>query len=152
MAASSGPTANCCSRMASLSSDSVRIEPVTRPIDADVRVPGSKSITNRALLIAGLAAGESTLGGMLFSDDTRYMAEALSGLGLTVETDHDAETARVIGGGGSFLRERADLFVGNSGTSMRFITAALAVGQGTYRVDGVARMRTRPIGPLLAAL
>lgn len=126
--------------------------PVARPIDAVVPIPGSKSITNRALLIAGLAEGESTLTGMLFSDDTRYMAEALTELGLTVETDHEAETARVVGGGGSFPRERAELFVGNSGTTMRFITAALAVGHGSYRVDGVPRMRSRPIGPLLSAL
>ena len=83
-------------------SESLRIVPLARPIDAEVRVPGSKSITNRALLIAGLAAGESTLTGMLFSDDTRYMAEALSGLGLAVETDQATETARMVGGDGDF--------------------------------------------------
>jgi 3-phosphoshikimate 1-carboxyvinyltransferase len=104
------------------------------------------------LLIAGLAAGESTLGGMLFSDDTRYMAEALSGLGLTIESDHVAETARVVGGDGSFPKRDADLYVGNSGTTMRFLTAALAVGNGRYKVDGNERMRSRPIGPLLHAL
>jgi 3-phosphoshikimate 1-carboxyvinyltransferase len=138
--------------MASLSSDSVRIEPVVRPIDADVRVPGSKSITNRALLIAGLAAGESTLAGMLFSDDTRYMVDALTGLGLTVETDQPTERARIVGCGGTFPNAVANLFVGNSGTTMRFLTAALAVGKGRYRVDGNDRMRSRPIGPLLHAL
>jgi 3-phosphoshikimate 1-carboxyvinyltransferase len=135
-----------------LSSDSVRIEPVVRPIDADVRVPGSKSITNRALLIAGLAAGESTLAGMLFSDDTRYMVDALTGLGLTVETDQPTERARIVGCGGTFPNAVANLFVGNSGTTMRFLTAALAVGKGRYRVDGNDRMRSRPIGPLLHAL
>jgi 3-phosphoshikimate 1-carboxyvinyltransferase len=138
--------------MASLSSDSVRIEPVVRPIDADVRVPGSKSITNRALLIAGLAGGESTLAGMLFSDDTRYMVDALTGLGLTVETDQPTERARIVGCGGTFPNAEANLFVGNSGTTMRFLTAALAVGKGRYRVDGNDRMRSRPIGPLLHAL
>jgi 3-phosphoshikimate 1-carboxyvinyltransferase len=138
--------------MASSLSDSIRIEPVARPIDAEVRVPGSKSITNRALLVAGLAKGESTLTGVLFSDDTRYMAEALAGLGLTIETDQAAETARVVGGDGSFPNERAELYVGNSGTTMRFLTAALAVGRGEYRVDGNERMRARPIGPLLHAL
>jgi 3-phosphoshikimate 1-carboxyvinyltransferase len=125
---------------------------VSRPIDAVVPVPGSKSITNRALPIAALARGESTLQGMLFSDDTRYMAEALAALGLTVETNHATETARVVGGDGSFPRDRADLFVGNSGTTMRFLTAVLSVGKGAYRVDGVPRMRSRPIGPLLRAL
>jgi 3-phosphoshikimate 1-carboxyvinyltransferase len=138
--------------MASLSSDSVRIEPVVRPINADVRVPGSKSITNRALLIAGLAGGESTLAGMLFSDDTRYMVDALTGLGLTVETDQPTERARIVGCGGTFPNAVANLFVGNSGTTMRFLTAALAVGKGRYRVDGNDRMRSRPIGPLLHAL
>jgi len=133
-------------------SESLRIDPLTRPIDAEVRVPGSKSITNRALLIAGLAAGESTLTGMLFSDDTRYMAEALRGLGLTVETNRDSETARLVGGDGAFPKNQADLYVGNSGTTMRFLTAALAVGSGEYRVDGNERMRSRPIGPLLHAL
>ncbi len=138
--------------MASSLSDSVLIAPVKRPIDAVVPVPGSKSITNRALLIAGLADGESLLRGMLFSDDTRYMAEALEALGLTVETDTTAETARIIGGGGAFPKSKADLYVGNSGTTMRFLTAALAVANGTYRVDGNTRMRERPIGPLLSAL
>ena len=133
-------------------SDAIRMKPVDRPINAVVRIPGSKSITNRALLIAGLAHGESTLTGMLFSDDTRYMVESLSTLGLTVVTDIAAETARVAGGGGSFPRAQADLFAGNSGTTMRFLSAALAVGRGTYRIDGVPRMRSRPIGPLLSAL
>jgi 3-phosphoshikimate 1-carboxyvinyltransferase len=138
--------------MASLSSDSVQIEPVVRPINADVRVPGSKSITNRAILIAGLAGGESTLAGMLFSDDTQYMVDALTALGLNVETDQLDESARIVGGGGKFPNAQADLFVGNSGTTMRFLTAALAVGKGRYRIDGNDRMRSRPIGPLLQAL
>jgi 3-phosphoshikimate 1-carboxyvinyltransferase len=135
-----------------LSSESIRIEPVTRPINAEVHVPGSKSITNRALLIAGLASGESVLSGMLFSDDTRYMAEALANLGLVVETDCQAETAHIVGGDGRFPNPSADLYVGNSGTTMRFLTAALSVGKGRYRVDGNERMRSRPIGPLLDAL
>lgn len=144
--------ANSCSETASSLSDALRIEPVLRPIEAEVRIPGSKSITNRALLIASLAQGESTLAGMLFSDDTRYMAEAISALGLTVETDPATDTARVVGGGGHFPIGSADLYVGNSGTSMRFLTAALAVAPGRFRIDGNARMRSRPIGPLLAAL
>lgn len=133
-------------------SDSVLIQPLARPIDAVVPVPGSKSITNRALLIAGLAAGPSLLRGMLFSDDTRYMAEALATLGLAVETDSEAETARVQGGNGQFPNASADLYVGNSGTTMRFLTAGLAVANGSYRVDGNRRMRERPIGPLITAL
>ena len=138
--------------MASSLSDSLRIIPVSKALDAEVSIPGSKSITNRALLIAGLADGESTLTGVLFSDDTRYMAEALQALGLTIEMDMATETARVVGGNGSFPKREADLYVGNSGTTARFLTAALAVANGRFRIDGNERMRQRPIAPLLTAL
>ncbi|HLL49949.1 MAG TPA: hypothetical protein VK356_04705, partial [Thermomicrobiales bacterium] len=96
-----------------------------RPLDATVIVPGSKSITNRALIVAGLADGTSELLGALHSDDTRYMAAALNALGVPVESDEANAAFRVIGGGGTFPAAEADLFVGNSGTSMRFLTAAL---------------------------
>lgn len=126
--------------------------PAQGPIDATVRVPGSKSITNRALLVAALAHGASELTGALHSDDTRYMAAALNALGIPVETDVAGEAFRVAGGGGTFPAAAADLFVGNAGTAMRFLTAALPLGRGTFRIDGVPRMRQRPIGPLLGAL
>jgi len=122
------------------------------PVDADVRVPGSKSITNRALLVAALAHGGSHLTGALFSDDTRYMAAALNALGVPVETDEANAAFRVRGGGGTFPATEADLFVGNAGTAMRFLVAALPLGHGAYRIDGIPRMRQRPIGPLLQAL
>ncbi|MFM8595389.1 MAG: 3-phosphoshikimate 1-carboxyvinyltransferase [Chloroflexota bacterium] len=124
----------------------------TAPVDATVRVPGSKSITNRALLVAALAHGGSHLTGALHSDDTRYMAGALNALGVAVETDEAGEAFRVRGGGGTFPAKSADLFVGNAGTAMRFLTAALPLGHGRYRIDGIPRMRQRPIGPLLQAL
>jgi 3-phosphoshikimate 1-carboxyvinyltransferase len=117
-----------------------------------VRIPGSKSITNRALLVAALADGPSALLGALHSDDTRYMAAALNALGIAVESDEPGAGFRVTGGGGTFPAAEADLFVGNSGTTMRFLTAALPLGRGRYRIDGVPRMRQRPIAPLLAAL
>lgn len=132
--------------------DAIELEPVERPIDAVARIPGSKSITNRALLAAALADGESELTGALHSDDTRYMAAALDALGVAVDADEAGERFRVRGGGGTFPAERADLFVGNSGTTMRFLTAALPLGHGCYRIDGVPRMRQRPIAPLLQAL
>jgi 3-phosphoshikimate 1-carboxyvinyltransferase len=132
--------------------DVLSIAPVTRPIDAIARIPGSKSITNRALLIAALAEGESALTGALFSDDTRYMAEALDALGIAVLADEAAEQFTVHGLGGEFPATEADLFVGNSGTTMRFLTAAIALGRGRYRVDGIPRMRQRPIQPLIDAL
>jgi 3-phosphoshikimate 1-carboxyvinyltransferase len=126
--------------------------PARGPVDGTVRVPGSKSITNRALLVAALADGDSELAGALHSDDTRYMAAALNALGVSVESDWAGERFLVRGGGGTFPASRADLFVGNAGTAMRFLTAALPLGHGVYRIDGVPRMRQRPIGPLLQAL
>ncbi len=132
--------------------DVFEIAPLTRPIDAIARIPGSKSITNRALLIAALADGASVLTGALFSDDTRYMAEALGALGIAVVADETAEQFTVHGLGGNIPATTAELFVGNSGTTMRFLTAAVALGHGRYRVDGIPRMRQRPIQPLIDAL
>ncbi|GBD25286.1 3-phosphoshikimate 1-carboxyvinyltransferase [bacterium HR30] len=128
------------------------VRPVTRPIDAVVTVPGSKSITNRALLLAALAQGDSTLEGALFSDDTLYMAQAWRSLGIAVEEDRASALFRVRGGAGSFPARSADLFVGNAGTAMRFLVAALCLGNGRFRIDGSPRMRQRPIQALLDAL
>jgi 3-phosphoshikimate 1-carboxyvinyltransferase len=133
-------------------SDVMTVALANRPIDTVARIPGSKSITNRALLAAALADGESELSGALHSDDTRYMAAALNALGVPVESDEPGERFHVQGGGGTFSASDADLFVGNAGTAMRFLTAALPLGNGTYRIDGVPRMRKRPIAPLLQAL
>jgi 3-phosphoshikimate 1-carboxyvinyltransferase len=128
------------------------IVPLNRPVDATVVVPGSKSITNRALLVAALAEGDSELVGALHSDDTRYMAAALNDLGIRVEADEPGNRFIVTGGDGTFPARHAGLFVGNAGTAMRFLTAALPLGHGDFRIDGVPRMRKRPIGPLLRAL
>ena len=130
----------------------MRIQPTGLPVNAVAKIPGSKSITNRALLIAALAAGESELLGALASEDTVYMAKALEALGLRVKHDIAGERFIVHGGDGTFPANEAELFVGNSGTSMRFLTAALPLGYGHYRIDGVPRMRQRPIAPLLDAL
>lgn len=132
--------------------DILELAPVTEPVIGSARVPGSKSITNRALVLAALADGESVLTGALFSDDTHFMAAALNQLGITVTSDPQACSFVVRGCDGGIPASEADLFVGNSGTTMRFLTAALALGSGTYRVDGVPRMRERPIDPLLGAL
>ncbi|MFO0870747.1 MAG: 3-phosphoshikimate 1-carboxyvinyltransferase [Pirellulales bacterium] len=122
------------------------------PLQATVRPPGSKSITNRALVCAALASGPTLLRGALDSDDTRVMIDSLQRLGLDVRHDAREATIAVAGGGGRWPRAEAELFVGNSGTTIRFLTAMLAVGNGQYRLDGVPRMRERPIGDLLAAL
>lgn len=121
--------------------------PAVRRADGSVRLPGSKSITIRALLLAALAEGETRLEGVLESDDTRVMLDALSALGVGwSKTDG---TYRVAGAGGPFPVKQADLFVGNSGASARSLVAALALSGGAYRVDGVPRMRERPIRDLV---
>ena len=128
------------------------VQPLTRPPDCTVRVPGSKSITNRALLLAALADGESTLDGVLWSDDTRYMLAALRQLGIDVQGDDTTERLVVRGCGGVWPSKSAELSVGNAGTAMRFLVAALCLGHGRFRIDGSARMRQRPIQDLLDAL
>ncbi len=116
-----------------------------------LRLPGSKSISNRALLLAALAQGESELSGLLASDDTRVMLEALRRLGVRIEERGEARF-RVHGCAGSFPVKEAELFLGNAGTAFRSLTAALAMGDGHYRLSGVARMHERPIGDLVEAL
>ena len=131
--------------------DVIEIHP-TGPVRATVRPPGSKSITNRALVCAALADGTSVLSGVLDSEDTRVMIEALVELGIEVEHDPSTATVSAAGCGGQLPAAQADLYVANSGTTVRFLTAMLALGHGAYRLDGTPRMRERPIGDLLAAL
>jgi len=128
------------------------IRPLSRPLNAVVEVPGSKSLTNRALLLAALADGRSTLEGALFSEDTELMAAALRTLGVSVDTDPQRCTMVVEGCRGQIPATDADLFCGNSGTTLRFCTALCALGRGAYRLDGVERMHARPIGPQVDAL
>ncbi len=130
---------------------SIEIQP-SGPVDGSIRPPGSKSITNRALVCAALADGESLLTGVLDSEDTQVMIAALQQLGLRVEHDPRARSARVAGGGGRLPVVDANLYLANSGTSIRFLTAAATLGQGTFRLDGSPRMRERPIQDLLDAL
>jgi len=135
-----------------MSADTLEIRPLAAPPDTAIAVPGSKSISNRALLLAALADGESVLEGALFSDDTRYMGEALRQLGASVEADTAAARLRVVGCGGRWPARNAELFVGNAGTAMRFLAAAACLGEGSYRLDGTPRMRERPIGDLVRSL
>ena len=117
-----------------------------------MRPPGSKSITNRALICAALADGQSSLTGVLDSDDTRVMIDSLRRVGLELQFSPDAQQVEIAGCGGAWPAKSAELFIGNSGTSIRFLTAALAAGDGLYRLDGIHRMRERPIGDLLLTL
>lgn len=131
---------------------SVNIEPVVGAIRASIRPPGSKSITNRALVCAALANGTSELTGVLESEDTTVMIDAWRQLGLSVEHDRAKQKLRIEGGGGKTPVKHAELFIANSGTTIRFLTAALAACEGEFKLDGVARMRERPIADLLDGL
>lgn len=132
-------------------SNRLKVAP-TGPLNATIRPPGSKSITNRALICAAWAAGESRLTGALESEDTGVMVTALQALGLEVDHDSAAQSIRVVGGAGVLPNEKAELSVENSGTTIRFLTAMLSACGGEFRLNGTARMRERPIGDLLDAL
>jgi len=128
------------------------ITPVSGPVRASIRPPGSKSLTNRALVCAALATGTSTLRGALKSEDTEVMLKGLRALGIGVDARDDGQTLVVAGCAGKLPASQVELFVANSGTTMRFLTALVTLGNGEYRIDGIPRMRARPIGDLVAAL
>lgn len=130
-------------------SSEIRLPPVLKA-SGTVKLPGSKSISNRALMLAASAFGRTRLTGLLRADDTERMLESLTKLGVKVTADGDA--AVIEGAGGFFPVKSAELFIGNAGTAARTLTAALAFAGGHYRLDGIERMRERPIGDLLAAL
>ena len=133
------------------SHDEIEVRP-TGPVDATVRPPGSKSITNRSLVCAALAEGKSVLEGALDSEDTRVMVDGLARLGLAVRHDATAHRIEVTGYGGRIPAMHAELFAANSGTTIRFLTAVASLGKGQFRLVGVERMRERPIGELVDAL
>jgi 3-phosphoshikimate 1-carboxyvinyltransferase len=128
--------------------------PSVRRAAGSLRLPGSKSISNRALLLAALARGTTRLEDLLVADDTRIMRDALEALGVAIRTLDAPEHVEVrgIGSGCGFPVKRAEIFLGNSGTSARSLTAALAFADGNYRLSGVERMHERPIGDLVEAL
>jgi len=130
----------------------MEIIPIHHPLNATVRVPGSKSLTNRALLISALWNGKSRLINALFSDDSCYFAKALRTLGFDIELDEPNLEMTVTGLGGRIPARKAELFVGNAGTAARFLTAFLTLGSGEFIVDGEPRMRERPIGDLISTL
>ena len=127
----------------------IEIRPVEH-IQATVTIPGSKSYTNRALLIAGLSDGKCRLEKPLFSDDTKYMIRALKAFGVQVQEEQEALT--VSGKGGTFSTPGEDIFIGNAGTAMRFLTTLSSLAPGKIRLDGDERMRERPIADLLDCL
>ena len=132
--------------------DALEIPPCPGPVRGSIRPPGSKSITNRALVCAALAKGTSRLTGVLDSQDTRVMAAGLAALGIGLAADWQAGTMTVEGSGGAIPAREALIDCAASGTTIRFLSAVCGLGHGTYRLDGTPRMRKRPIGDLLAAL
>ncbi len=133
-----------------LAADALTVVPPGQPLRGRVRPPGSKSITNRVLLLAALALGNTTLTGALKSDDTRYMAAALRAFGVAIEEPDD--TSFLVHGTGALGVPDSPLFLGNAGTATRFLTAAACLAPGDVVLDGDAHMRVRPIAPLVEAL
>jgi 3-phosphoshikimate 1-carboxyvinyltransferase len=131
--------------------EALAIEPIGA-FQASVRPPGSKSLTNRALVLAALAAGESTLLRPLLADDTQRMLEALAALGFAPRVDGDGQAVHLTGCGGKIPAGQAALNLGNAGTAYRFLTAACCLGSGAYALDGIERMRQRPVAQLVDAL
>ncbi len=142
--------------------DLIEMVPLEKPVEAEISVPGSKSITNRALVLAALAGGETLLRGALWSEDTQVMVEGLRRLGFEIRLSDDPEEAcnrtiavRGLGGripNGGRLEAPLELFVGNAGTAARFLSALVCLGPGIYRLHGVKRMHERPQEALFAAL
>jgi 3-phosphoshikimate 1-carboxyvinyltransferase len=132
--------------------DELEIEPLDGPVDATVHVPGSKSVTNRALLIAALADGASTIRNTLFSDDSYWLMHALVRLGFAVRANRKSGETSIIGQNSIIPKSDVEVFVGNAGTVARFLPPALALGEGPYVVDGAPRMRERPVGDLVDAM
>ena len=130
----------------------VTLEPVSRPFCAVIAPPGSKSLTNRALVLSALAQGRSTLTNILVADDTRVMLDNLQRLGFELRLDEPNATVSITGQGGEIPSPGAELFCGNSGTTIRFLTALCALGNGQFILDGSPRMRQRPIGELIDML
>src|SRR3954467_1236134 len=129
------------------------IPPFTQPVRGSITLPGSKSITNRALILAALGKKTVTLRGALFSRDTRIMAAALQALGFSVTSDEKALTITITGRGGEIPVREAKIDVGNAGTAARFLTAFVCLRpDGVYHFDGDEAMRRRPIAALLEAL
>jgi 3-phosphoshikimate 1-carboxyvinyltransferase len=131
--------------------DTLLIEPLENSFRVSLCPPGSKSLTNRVVLLAALSSGTCDLTGLLVADDADRMREALVQLGIDWQATSPT-SAQITGNAGSFPNPDADLFLGNAGTATRFLTAACCLGQGTRTIDGIERMRERPIGQLVDPL
>ena len=131
--------------------EQLRLDPIRR-ISGSITLPGSKSLSNRVLLLAMLSEGETFIENLLDSDDVRRMIDALAKLKILYEEDRPSKKIRVKGEGGRIPVDKAELFLGNAGTAIRPLTAALTLGHGRFALDGIERMRERPIQDLLDGL
>lgn len=127
----------------------------TKPLktkDIKVTVPGSKSITNRALLMAALSQGECTIKGILFSDDSRFFLKALEDLGFEIDINEVNKLVKIVGQGGLIPKKEATIYVGSAGTAARFLTAMLGLSEGVYVINASEQMKKRPMKPLFDVL
>ncbi|MBJ5827193.1 3-phosphoshikimate 1-carboxyvinyltransferase, partial [Salmonella enterica subsp. enterica serovar Meleagridis] len=132
--------------------ESLTLQPIAR-VDGAINLPGSKSVSNRALLLAALACGKTVLTNLLDSDDVRHMLNALSALGINYTLSADRTCCDITGNGGALRAPGAlELFLGNAGTAMRPLAAALCLGQNEIVLTGEPRMKERPIGHLVDSL
>ena len=131
--------------------EQLTLKPI-RHVAGQIQLPGSKSLSNRLLLLSALARGATEVHNLLDSDDTRHMEKALRTLGVSLELSPDGTSCRVDGLGGPFPSQETELFLGNSGTSTRAFCAALCLGEGVFTLTGEPRMSERPIAHLFHAL
>lgn len=129
-----------------------RVKKLQHPVNCTVEVPGSKSITNRALLMAAMSKGECRLNGVLFSDDSRHFLASLISLGYIVEVNEVEKYAIIYGNGGTIPKKEAVINVGSAGTAARFLTAMLGLSDGEYTINASEQMKRRPMKPLFEAL
>ncbi len=133
-------------------SEQYRVRKVDNPIDWKVRVPGSKSMTNRVLLLAALQQGRITVDGVLFSDDSRVFLGSLQSLGFDLQIDEEKKQVVLEGCGGKIPKQEAEIYVGSAGTAARFLTAMLGCSEGTYVINASEQMKKRPMRPLFELL
>ena len=129
-----------------------QVKTISKKLDIDVTVPGSKSITNRALLMAALSDGETRLLGVLFSDDSRHFIGALKSLGFPVQINEEKKEVCVKGFQGAIPNKTGEIYVGSAGTAARFLTAMLGLSDGEYTIQASEQMKARPMAPLFEAL
>lgn len=132
--------------------DRYEVKKLRHPVNLELEVPGSKSITNRALFLAALSEGKTHLKGVLFSEDSRYFLSSLQSLGFEVEIEEEKKEVTVTGCSGVIPKKEAEIYVGSAGTAARFLTAMLALSKGDYTIQASEQMKRRPMKPLFDAL